>query len=131
MLDVAEYVYKNYETLKGSITYSQVLSLLDRFDNNIIVMREDDQITGVGIYFMTDDMSMRRIKSYVYRLNNPEHILEIMKRRGDNLHFIGVVAKDTKTILKGLKEVIKREKPKTISWFKPSMSDLKIVRGEI
>jgi hypothetical protein len=131
MLDVAKFVYKSYETLHGSITYSQVLSLLDKFEDNVIVVRENDEIVGVAIYLMTDDISIRRVKSYVYRLNNPEHILEIMKRKGDNLHFIGVVAKDVRIILKGLKRVIKKENPKTISWFKPSMSDLKIIRGEI
>jgi len=129
MIDVAKFVYRNYTDLSSRLTFTQVLSLVDRFEKNIVIVKDGDVVKGAAMYFMVDDLGLERIRTRGLDLSKPGDIEKIMERAGDNLHFFSVVADDMKTILKGLKSIIKLKKPKTVSWFKPNMIDFRIIKG--
>ena len=129
VLESAKFIYDRHPDLKETFPFWKLLSLLDRYDKNLVYIKENGEIKGASIYVMIDDMGLERIKNFVYDIRKLYGIKEILKRDGDNLHFLFVAADDFKIILKGLRKVIKQKNPKTITWFKPDMS-FHIIKGK-
>ena len=74
------------------------------------------------------DNTLNAIDLGVISLKDPEVIVKVLEEDGDNIHFIGVLADGLKTVLRGLREVIRKENPKTISWFKPEMDRVHFIK---
>lgn len=120
MIDVAKYVYENYTELR-KFPYWNVLSLLDRNADKVICVRENGNIVGVGLYAKIKDDTLWKIKNGFLDISEPVILNQILSENGNNVHFIGVTANSYRTLSKGLKEVISREHPKTVSWFSKDM----------
>jgi len=133
VLEISKYMYENYPSFKEMFPRWNLLSLLDKNRDKIAVIKEGKFIKGAALYLKLTDNSLSLIDAGVINLKSPDTIRELIKENGDNIHFVGVLADGTRTILKGLKDVIKRNSPKTISWFKPDMDSVHFikVRGEL
>ena len=131
ILETARFVYFGYPYFQERFKFSEIVSLVDRMERNIIIIKNKGEIEGIGMYFMIDDITLKRIKSFVINLSKEEGLNELFNRPGKNLHFIGVIALNVKTILKGLKILEKKLRPRTISWFKPNMYDFRMIKGVI
>lgn len=116
MIELSRYIYENYPNLKNKVQYWQLLSLLDRFQGNNIVIKENNKILGAGFYIRVNDEILNQIE--IRKIRNFDTLHHQLNQEGDNIFFPMVIADNTKTILRGLKEVIKKEKPKTISWMR-------------
>lgn len=94
---------------------------LDLNKDRLIVIHKDNQIQGVAVFLTLSDTTFK-VLEYL-NLSDLETLTNLMREQGNNVHFILLTAKDAKTIRAGIKEVKKR-KPKTISWFNPTMTKL-------
>lgn len=118
-LEMAKLVYEGYPALNQNFKFSQALSMIDRLEKNIFVIRENGQILAVAVYFMVDDITLERIRLFVYDIRKPEGINSLMGKNGGHLHIIGLVSMEGNASIKRWINVICKElKPKTISWFK-------------
>jgi len=122
ILESARFIYDRHPDLKDTFPFWKLLSLLDHYDKNLIYIKENGDIKGASVYVMIDDIGLERIRTFIYDVRKPKGIQEILKRNGDNLHFLFVAADDSSVILKGLRKVIKQRNPKTITWFKPDLT---------
>ena len=117
MIEICRYIYENYPNLKNKIKFWQLLSLLDRNEDKIAIVKKNGKLTGVGMYVRISDETLWKIEYGFLDLTNPITMGELLKEDGDNIHFLFVLTDGYKTIMKGLKEVIRKENPKVISWF--------------
>lgn len=128
VLSLANYVWKNYPSIKGKVEFWQLLSLLDRNQDKIIFIKENGEYKGAAFYLRLSDDNFLKIITGEYDLKNPEHLNFLLKDNGENIHFIYCVASNMRPILKGLKKMIKFENPMSVSWFKPDMDRVHVLQ---
>lgn len=122
MLELCNYIYENYPDLKYKIARWQLLSLLDRNEDKIITVKENNEFKGSALYVRISDETLWKIEYGFLDLTSFNSIQEVLNDKGNNIHFLYLLADSYKTIMKGLREVINKENPKTISWFNPEMT---------
>ena len=118
---VINYILNNYAVIKKTFNKEQVRKFWTVYKDKNIVISEENKIKGIGIYLRLDDETFNLVRLKEIFLNNPETLNFCACQNGQNIHFIMVIADNTKTILKGLKQIFKMENIKTISWFSPNM----------
>ena len=123
MLELAKYIYKNYPNLKEKVQYWQVLSLLDRNEDKIVIVK-DTEFRCTALYAKISDETLWKIEYGFLDLKNSRDIQEVLNDKGNNIHVLYLLADGQNSILKGLRKVIKKENPKTISWFNPEITKL-------
>lgn|SRR3990167_10319639 len=122
MLELCDHILKNYPKLTNQVSRWQLLSLLDRNEDRVVIIKENEKIKGSALYLQLTDETLWQIKYGFIDLKNPETVNRMLREQGDNIHFLYVLADGVKTILRGLREVIKKENPKTVSWYNPEMT---------
>lgn len=127
ILEVTDFLYRGYPGFNKAFPRWKLLSLIDRHTDKVAVIR-DGGIKGAALYLKLTDNSLNMIDLGVVNIELPEVITELIKENGDNLHFVAVLADGAKTVLKGLKEVIRKENPKTVTWFKPDMDRVHYIK---
>ena len=94
-------------------------------------MIDDDRIISeseaFAFYVKVDDEALEKIQQDPNYMCNPDNVVKLLQGTGDNVHFFGLISTTTKgrvthSILKGLKDTIEKEHPKTISWWNKAMS---------
>ena len=120
VLSLAKHFYNNYPDARR-FAFWKLLSLMDRHRDKLICVKEDGKILGSALYLRLNDEDIKNIIYGEISIGNPEIAQDLLSRKGDNIHFIYVFADGEKTILKGLKKVIKKENPRSVSWYKPNM----------
>jgi len=128
ILSLANYVWKNYPHIHDKVKFWQLLSLLDRNQENIVFIKDGGEYRGAAFYLRLSDENLTNIIMGNLDLSNPEHVSYLLQDNGDNIHFIYCVAGSMRPILKGLKKMIKHENPASVSWFKPKMDRIHIVQ---
>lgn len=134
MIELSKYIYENYPGLKNKVQYWQLLSLLDKNEDKVIIVKEGNVFKGAALYVRLTDDTFWKLHYGFIKIDNPQNIQQILNEKGENIHFLYLLADGIKTILKGLREVMIKENPKTISWFSPDMSKLnnfKLKRREL
>jgi hypothetical protein len=124
MLELSKYIYNNYPGLKDKFQYWQILSLFDKNEDKIITVKENGEFKGSSLYLKISDDILWKIEYGFIDLTKPDEVAQMFNSKGDNVHFLYVLAGGVKTILRGLREVIEKEKPKTVSWYNPEMTKL-------
>lgn len=121
VLDLAEYVHENYEPANQNFPFWKILSLIDQHRDKIIFVKDGKKFKGAAMYIKLDDDAIAGILEGTIDPTSPDDMRVLLNSQGDNIHFIFVVADGIKTILKGLREVMKRENPYSVTWFNPDM----------
>ena len=130
LLHAAKFIYAKYPGLKDKYTFTQILSLCDRFEENLIIIKKGGDIQGVAGYLRLSDLSLSRLYYKVYNISDPSDLNKLMEDRGDNIHFCFVCSTGLNVLREGIKVVIKKESPGTISWFDPKFLSLRILNME-
>lgn len=120
---IATYLFENYFH-KKDIDYNTLLLGLKASENKIVYKESDGKIEYIASFLrLTDDTFNNLTKEDI---TIPKRILNLIKENGNNIHFIQLFfeVNNSKKILQALKEFIDKEKPKTISWFRPDFSKL-------
>jgi translation initiation factor 2 alpha subunit (eIF-2alpha) len=117
-----------YSRYKGShpeiIPSREVMEIgISKYPDHIVVVR-NDKIKGVGIFVFLSDATFARIRELDIR--RVDVMTMMLKEHGPNIHFVLLAADSLSTILAGLRKVIKKNKPKTISWWDPDLKNLHI-----
>jgi len=125
--EVGEYLWANYYTkyrvpgIKAP-TKDLIEQALTNLKDSLVVIRNNGKIKGVAIYFTLSDESFDLLESF--DLTTEAVVRSLAREHGENVHFILVAGGGFATIRMGLKEVKRRTKAKTISWWNPSMTKL-------
>ena len=122
-------LHTNFPLMREVSDYEGIKIFVDRWIDNIFLVCNNKEIRGLAVYIMVSDLALEAIKHGIYDLKNPEEFDEVRQMKGDNMHVFCLVAEGTRVILKGLKDIIKLNKPKTVSWITPDMSRFVIVKG--
>jgi hypothetical protein len=127
MTEIAQFLNNHYYSRYKAIIAPSVESLeraIEYHENRIVIVRKDE-IKGIGIYFKLTSEGFEAIKSSHAFINEFGYLFG---EHGDHVHFIIVAADSMKTIREGMRRVIAKERPKTISWFNPENTELHIRR---
>ena len=128
MLELAKWIYENYPGMKRMMPFWKFLSILDRYEDRIAVIEDENgKFKGAAIYVRLTDEVLNDILLGNLSMTSVEDMEEILAEEGKNIHFIRVIADGPRTILKGLKQVIAKENPDTVSWYKPDMDGIHFV----
>ena len=122
MIEVLDYIYEKYPTMR--LPRWRALSLLDRYEKNIIVEKENGIIIGAAIYVRIDDETLVKIMEDSSLLRRIHDYSKDWGKEGDNIHFVGLVANGIKPILRGLRNL---KDYKTVSWFNQDDRDFFIM----
>ena len=122
--EIIDFIWGRYIYFYNRVTKEQVRNLLENYSNQIVVVRDNDGIKGVSFYLKLTDETFEGIKNKILDITNIDMINKCLQEKGNNIHFILLIADGVKTIINGLREIIKRENPKSISWFSPNMKNL-------
>lgn len=128
VLEITNYLYANYPRFKEMFPKWRLLSIIDRNMDKVAFIRKDGELKGAALFLKLTDATLFGIDVGFISLKDPEVINNIIKENGDNIHFIGVLADSGRIVLRGLREVIKKENPKTVSWFKPEMDKVHFIK---
>lgn len=131
MTRVAEFLMKNYYgRYRG--TRPDIVPTDEQIDNAIknhaekFVVIEDKEIKGVGVFLTLSDETFSKL--HELDISKTEVITELIPEHGPNVHFILLSADGIKTILTGLRMVVDRLNPKTVSWWNPEFKKLHIYK---
>src|SRR3990167_11146913 len=104
------------------IIITQILSLLDRNEEKVVAIKDEKNFKGAGMYLRITDDALWKLITGQIKIDNIDDMKNLFEEKGDNIHFIYVLSDSMKTTLRGLKMVIKKERPHSVSWYKPDMS---------
>ncbi len=121
LVDIVEFISKYQEPNK------ELVSFLIKYNDNLIVLK-DNAIIGVAFYLRLHDETLEEICDNPEILQDIKNSEKLILEKGRNIHFIRVFAKDYKVVLKGLKQSIKKENPKTVSWYKEDMNEIRFIK---
>ena len=123
--DEVDFILDNYKVIEH---YGQerIKTLLAAYKDRIIVVRDGNCIKGIALYFKLTHGTFYKLKFREMDLSVPDNINICRVENGDNIHFFMVVADGLKTILQGLRPLMKDAR--TVSWFSPDMTKFFIRR---
>ncbi len=124
MNEIIKFIEKNYD----DVNFEQASNIVSEYRDCIVPVYESGILKVVGIYFKLNDETLNKVVDRELDLSVPENVVFCRKQNGRNIHFFLCVSEKMKLILKGIKMLIKRENPKTISWFSPDMKDIFVRR---
>src|SRR3990167_239803 len=125
MIEVLDYINKKYSTMR--LPRWRLLSLLDRYEKNIIIEKENGIIIGAAIYVRLDDETLIKVMEDSSLLRRIHDYSMSWGQEGDNIHFIGLVANGIRPILRGLKKI---KNYRTISWYNKDNSEFFIMNKD-
>ena len=131
-MELTRHIYSKYSHIRNNFPMWQILSFIDRNSNKIIVYRDKhDELVGAGMFLTLTDESLLNIINERKLTENRDIAREFLKEEGNNIHFVFVVADSAKTILSGLRFIIKEKNPDTVSWYNPEGKLTFIQRNKI
>jgi hypothetical protein len=121
---ICDYLVENYNFTQP-VDYGVMLLAIEKSMDRIIYKKEDGEIKGMALYLRLTDERLKDLS--IHDLIDPAKLFELINERGPNIHFIQLCTKNIgEMAIYGMKELIRREQPKTVSWFKPDLSSLVI-----
>jgi len=124
MLELCDYIYYNYPNLKEKFQRWQILSLLDRNEDKIIYLKERGIFKLASLYVMLTDETYQELLEGKLDLRDRQVLSKMLQEKGDNAHALYILTNGFNNIRKGIRILIDREHPKTISWYNPNMSKI-------
>lgn len=120
------------KTMVENLKSNDRWNLPDNFIRTFVskMVNEDKVIAeseAFAFYVKVDDETLKKIHTDPGYIMNHDNLKEMLNGTGDNVHFFGLISTSTKgpvthSIIKGLKDIIEKEHPKTISWWNRTMS---------
>jgi len=127
MLRLTDFIYDNYPDIKGSLLRGELTNILEDNEDKVVSVKENGEFLGAAIYLRLENESMEKLVSGKLDLTKPEVYEEVLGEMGNHIHFVCVLADGSGTILKGLKEVINKYNPETLTWYTPDMKRFRSV----
>ena len=118
MNEVVDFVCEKYPMLPRE----DVEKFLSKNKDKVYTIRDEQVIKCVSFYYKLTDDSFDKVKSEKIDLRVADNHVALQKENGRNYHFIMLATKGARIILQGLKDIIRRDRPKTVSWFSPDMN---------
>ena len=124
MKGLAEYIKSFYKDIPLEILENMIV----QHGSKMVYSKKGDVFRGVVMWARIGDESLARIidkKHY-----SVKDMQAMLAEDGDNLHFLFLICEDSKDLLRGLRFIVNRERPKTVSWFNPEMK-FNIFKSEV
>ena len=130
MLELCDYIYKNYPLFKRQIPRWRLLSLLDKNEDKVIYTIRNGKLASAGFFVRITDTTLAKMKLGFVDIKNYDIIQELLQEKGNNIHFLFALGDGLTSLRKGIRKAIKRENPKSVSWYKQDMSKLNVFKKE-
>lgn len=119
--ELVSFFYQNYPGIKEQRSIEDVSEMFERFDGQYCFKYKNGRVEFLALYLMVNDEWIDEIERNPNRIGEPGLILECLQHKGKNLHFIVALGPGSGNILSCLKDVIRRERPDSVSWLKEDM----------
>lgn len=113
-------MWENYPILKSS-EKKNIGHLFNAHNDKIIVVK-NERINAVGFYFRLTDETYNDLKNRKINLITLGVFQKCLEENGKNIHFAFTVANGFRSLREGIREVIRKEKPLTVSWYNSKMT---------
>ena len=91
-----------------------VINFIDVMRRRNLVIEEE----GGALFFVrVNDKTLTEIKNNSFLLRGPAYMERLILSEGDNIHIIGLFLNRKFDMFQGVRMIIDREKPKSISWW--------------
>ena len=118
---IDNYYSKYKEAQKYAVTEEMLATGLDIHKDKVVVIKDKDKILGAAIFLTLPDYIYEDIEKY--DISNLDVVKFLLEQKGNNIHFILVAGEGIGNIKKGIAKV-KELRPKSISWWNPTMTKL-------
>ena len=125
---IIDFCYESHPELLETVPEWKMMEILERYKKNIIIERRKGKIVGVAIFIKVNDKYIDDIERGEIKYNRIDELFLVPY--GNNVLFIGVVADGVRTVLRGLKNIIKKEKPRRLCWYNYKKEEFSILRGK-
>lgn len=122
-----DYIINKYSD-KLNFSRKQFKNFLNIYNDRIIRIEDGKEPKAIGIYLRLTDESLEMIRTGKIDMRDSKTINRLYKENGKNIHFFLCAAENMIAIRKGIKKMILRENPRTISWLEPDMKRIFIRR---
>jgi len=126
--ELAEYMYAGFSLIREYRTLDDIVKFFDKNLHRTVYIREGKRLVGVAVYMMITDKTLEDIVAKRIDLKDLDTFKEVELEEGNNMHVYAIRAERMTIILKGLKSIFKTMKSKTISWIKPNMKDITVIK---
>lgn len=118
---ITNIIYQNFPYISNLFPRWALLSLIDRNQDKLVYVKDGEMIRGVAMFLRLTDETLSDLIMNNKDILDKESLNEMLKEKGENIHFLFVCADSVGVILKGLRNVMKNEKINSISWFNVDM----------
>lgn len=124
MIEVLDYIFEKDKKLINKFPRWKILSFLDKHKDRFICIYENGKIKGFSIYLKLTDETLYKVLCRDFQFKDFKSIDNALREDGENIHFVRLISDRISIIRKGIKRVIEKEKPETISWFNKDIDKL-------
>lgn len=125
---LACFFYNNYPNIKNIRSFKDCVGMIDLFKDTLIYKIKDKKVIFLAIYLKISNEYFNLIQDNPELFKDIEFIKKCIENKGENIHFAFALGSGTRNILSCLKEIIKKESPLTVSWYKPEMKKIHIIK---
>lgn len=119
--ELIRFFWENYPGIREKYSVEDIGRMFARMDGGYSYKYKNGELVAVVIYLMVNDEYCDMIESQPELVGNPEFIGKCLENKGRNAHFIAALGAGAGNILWCLKEVIRRERPDSVSWYKDDL----------
>lgn len=124
---IIAFCYSTHPELLGTLPEWKLRDTLERYKKNIAVQNNGNGIEGVSIFLRVSDKAFESIVNGKTEFKDVDDLF-LFTPLGENIIFLGLVAKGYKTIRNGLRDIVKSENPGSIAWYRDNKKKFFIVR---
>lgn len=88
---------------------------IDLHKDKMVVVKNGDAVLGVAMFLTLSQATFERL--HLIDIEDPKVLIELLGEEGPHIHFIIVTAEGFRVILAGIRAVIDKKAPETISWY--------------
>lgn len=113
--EIAEYLLENYYIHFTAPDKDLLNKAIEKHIDKVVTLNNVSGITGVAIYLTLSDETYNNINNI--DISDLNTLVELLNENGDNIHFILVATNGFENIRAGIRSLVNKKHPKTVSWF--------------
>lgn len=117
--ELARYFYNGFILIQQKSSLQNTLKFVERNFSRIIYGKKDGKIFGAAAFLTLTTETFERLKRNEIDFQIPKHMEQGEKERGEHIHFFAVHTEGADMLRLGIKSIIKRKNPKSVSWTSP------------
>lgn len=113
--EITDYLLDNYYIHYEKPDRETLFIALTNHIDKVVTLNNVEGITGVAIYLTLSDETYKDIANI--DISSVKTLTALLEEDGNNIHFILVATHGFENIRAGLRDVVSKVRPKTVSWY--------------